>query len=1159
LGPTGESNFKQAQERHQEVTKSSGGNRWVGWSGASMRNAPLAGLSEEGPRRKRRRSSRKPLFFLIIEFISQAISKPITAVEITIRKGIKRLERRRKALRRREPGEPRRLIMPDGDADKVKSDRRRHKHRTPGHSLVQFFKGLQTAVETTLVYPLYKRGKKISINETALLIVAWFSIIFGPLMILGFAFVKNFPTTESRVLSSDSAMYCAQIAGNLSGGRGYVTSVVDPLSLASVRKLPDHPERSMPPIYPLVLSLPMSLFGRSDTVVIALSCLLWFVTALLTYRLGFKMNDRRIAALALAFYSLNSNMLRTAFDGGISQWLALLLVIYAGCLIETAKSINAEDAKGEIIAPVSVTPAMVGVIAGLLVFSNYMMILITLPAAVWIFIRGGGKVRASWMVWGFLAVAAPSCVYQWAETGSPFATLGAFNVLAGVFIPISDLSNVMHPPSDSALVCAVYGAWELARRFIIGISLRLDIAMQQAGVAAFVMFVGLLISGGLVKELRNDFLAPLYIGIGLLIILLNVVTTPDPIFVAISPLASFCAAMYGADAIERFAPARREHSSRRKRDRSVWSLDWEALGIRWGLGVVLVVIASVQYVALLGKTVRLPGKPEQMAVLEKGISELKPEPASGVVYISDKPEWLAWFGGKTSARLPVLYGDYKDMVEAIEKSGAGFGGVFLAGSPPGMASGFDACRWLAAIYTPFGLVADTAPVPPSRVGANFRRPFKIPGEGSEPVFEPATGNLYARLAQAGYQRSVRLLSDVRSDIILGMKTGDPCRLASVWLYVRGEDSLGSIVTRWLDVLTDQRNLDVAALWGERLAKVFPRNAEIQARMMRVYAWKGSFSKAEQAYAKARRISPKVMLNPETLALLMARQGKKDQAVNAIRLAAMADQRMGQPYGVVKLREAQRYYSAGLYDHAIIAAEGMLKSMPEAGETKKHIYSILAGAFLRQKQPEKAIQVLQTAIKEFPLVLELHKLLAYAYNDAKMPYEADSTIERIVLEEKRGPSYYGLLSELRTRRGDLKAAIEACRDGLARYPDNVILLNNLAFLYSESDNEANVQWAESTAQALLSKEPDNIHIRDTLAWVLHKLGKQTDAEAVLQPFERLLPGNPTICYHYGVILMGINKPEKARFYLREAVQDAEVGTEWLDNANELLEQANKKPE
>ena len=137
-------------------------------------------------------------------------------------------------------------------------------------------------------------------------------------------------------------------------------------------------------------------------------------------------------------------------------------------------------------------------------------------------------------------------------------------------------------------------------------------------------------------------------------------------------------------------------------------------------------------------------------------------------------------------------------------------------------------------------------------------------------------------------------------------------------------------------------------------------------------------------------------------------------------------------------------------------------------------------------------------------------------------------------------------------GDYRGARDAYQQLLQAEPDNLEVLNNLAFILSShlEDPQAAVPLAERARQLA----PDSAEVLDTLGWTYYQANRTDDARRVLEESveARPLPANT---YHLGRLYHERNNPERARSLLTQSLQLAQAAgdQEFTDKARELLQQ------
>jgi putative PEP-CTERM system TPR-repeat lipoprotein len=114
------------------------------------------------------------------------------------------------------------------------------------------------------------------------------------------------------------------------------------------------------------------------------------------------------------------------------------------------------------------------------------------------------------------------------------------------------------------------------------------------------------------------------------------------------------------------------------------------------------------------------------------------------------------------------------------------------------------------------------------------------------------------------------------------------------------------------------------------------------------------------------------------------------------------------------------------------------------------------------------------------------------------------------------------------------------------PDELVALNNLAWLYSDRDDPR----AETLARQAVAKAPRSGALADTLGWILYKSGKNEESLKILRQAHDLDRKNAEIAYHYGAALLKAGKNADARQVLVIAVEAGNAAP-WVGQARKLL--------
>lgn len=125
----------------------------------------------------------------------------------------------------------------------------------------------------------------------------------------------------------------------------------------------------------------------------------------------------------------------------------------------------------------------------------------------------------------------------------------------------------------------------------------------------------------------------------------------------------------------------------------------------------------------------------------------------------------------------------------------------------------------------------------------------------------------------------------------------------------------------------------------------------------------------------------------------------------------------------------------------------------------------------------------------------------------------------------------LLATAAEQAGRDQQAIASYEKVLATHGHNVTALNNLAWLYRDTDHAKALRYAEQ-AYKLVPKRPE---VMDTFGWLLVKNGESQRALPILQSAVSIAPGKPEIRYHMAVALTKVGKNREARKQLDRLLQ------------------------
>ena len=131
-------------------------------------------------------------------------------------------------------------------------------------------------------------------------------------------------------------------------------------------------------------------------------------------------------------------------------------------------------------------------------------------------------------------------------------------------------------------------------------------------------------------------------------------------------------------------------------------------------------------------------------------------------------------------------------------------------------------------------------------------------------------------------------------------------------------------------------------------------------------------------------------------------------------------------------------------------------------------------------------------------------------------------------------------------GDRKDAMQAFKAVYAEQPENIVMLNNLAWLYSLENDSRALEFAEKAYKI----KPGDSAIQDTYGWLLVQQGEVEKGRQILEQVIKALPGVPEVRYHYAVALLRSGEVTEARKILGKLLEDGK-SFEGRDEAQRLM--------
>ena len=157
-----------------------------------------------------------------------------------------------------------------------------------------------------------------------------------------------------------------------------------------------------------------------------------------------------------------------------------------------------------------------------------------------------------------------------------------------------------------------------------------------------------------------------------------------------------------------------------------------------------------------------------------------------------------------------------------------------------------------------------------------------------------------------------------------------------------------------------------------------------------------------------------------------------------------------------------------------------------------------------------------------------------------------SITALEKDNKNGAIHFKLATAYQ-QQNDTKQAEEHYKAMLAEQPDNVLALNNLAFLYSQKNDPQALELAKKA----YDKAPESAAILDTYGYILIKQGQIKDGLPILEKAASLAPKENDIQFHLAEAYFANDNKQKA-IEILESIVKAEQGFSEKKAAVNLLD-------
>jgi len=384
---------------------------------------------------------------------------------------------------------------------------------------------------------------------------------------------------------------------------------------------------------------------------------------------------------------------------------------------------------------------------------------------------------------------------------------------------------------------------------------------------------------------------------------------------------------------------------------------------------------------------------------------------------------------------------------------------------------------------------------------------------------------------------------------------------------------------------DPKKLDWAISELNALIQIAPNDEIAHYNLGLAYQSKGDSKAARGQFVESARLRPTYIAPRKTLAEMDQRERNYPETIrlsNEI-LAINPDDadaqllHAGALLGTKAYQQARNELGALLRQHPTSMNVNLLLAVLDTEEKKYHdaearyhqLYKPgekdlrpLEGSiqvYMAEKQPDKAVALLEQELKQSPDSRPVHLLSAAAATAAGKLDFAMQQYQWLQANDPTSPEVYESLGNFYQLKGDLNSALASYQKArelvpndpkvlamiaflqnasgkevdaignlqkqLAMDPQNTIAMNNLAFMLA--DTSTDLDRALTLAQTAQRKAPNNPGIADTVGWVYVKKGLNDSAIQIFNALVKKYPDEASFRYHLGVALLQKGQTTQAK--------------------------------
>lgn len=204
---------------------------------------------------------------------------------------------------------------------------------------------------------------------------------------------------------------------------------------------------------------------------------------------------------------------------------------------------------------------------------------------------------------------------------------------------------------------------------------------------------------------------------------------------------------------------------------------------------------------------------------------------------------------------------------------------------------------------------------------------------------------------------------------------------------------------------------------------------------------------------------------------------------------------------------------------------LLEKVPVANRFHNRALRFRSHLLFEVGKKSEAVETARTGRELYPTQKDFWSLGASLYEEAGEGEKALQLLTEALLKWPDDDELLYLKGVLLDKLDHKDDAMRLMEDIVAQNPEHADALNYIG--YTLADQNRDLERAYALIQKALQIKPDNGYIRDSLAWVLFRLGEIEAAWAEVQSAVQLADNDPVIWEHYGDIAATLGYAAQAR--------------------------------